>query len=91
VCIALNSWDDTKEWSVSLPEGESAVGIGIGADWFAVATSLRHLRVFGLAGTQRQVLSLPGPVVCLVGMNNKLMVIFHAGIGKSPMELRNIY
>ncbi|XP_069678187.1 WD repeat and HMG-box DNA-binding protein 1 [Periplaneta americana] len=81
VCVLLNSWDGSKEWSIDLPEGEEALAISAGQGWVAVATDTRNLRIFTVAGTQREVISLPGPVVCLSGHRNKLLAIFHSGMG----------
>jgi hypothetical protein len=83
VCVLLNSWDGNKEWSADLPEGEEALAIAAGKGWVAVATDTRNLRLFTVAGTQREVISLPGPVVCIVGHRNRLLVICHNGMGKS--------
>lgn len=81
VCILLNAWDGTQEWVTSLPSGESAVAVAVGHSWLAVATDSNNLRIFCLAGTQRQVLSIPGTLVCLAGCKDKLISIFHRGIG----------
>ncbi|PNF36311.1 hypothetical protein B7P43_G00541, partial [Cryptotermes secundus] len=81
VCVLLNSWDGSKEWSVDLPEGEEALAIAAGKGWLAVSTDTRNLRLFTVAGTQREVVSLPGPVVCVAGSRNRLLAIFHNGMG----------
>lgn len=81
VCVVLNAWDGTQEWMTSLPNGESAVAVAVGNSWLAVATDNFNLRIFCLAGTQRQVLATPGKLVCLAGYKDKLLVIFHCGVG----------
>ncbi len=43
----------------------------------AAATDRRNLRLFSSGGMQKEVLSLPGPVVALSGYENKLMVTVH--------------
>lgn len=48
----------------------------------AIATSRRNLRIFMIGGTQREILALPGPVVAMNGLGNRLLVAYHAGIGK---------
>ena len=48
-----------------------------GSSFGAVATDKRFLRVFTIGGVQRHVLSVPGPVVCMSGHKNQLMVVFH--------------
>lgn len=35
-----------------------------------------------IGGTQREILALPGPVVAMNGLGNRLLVAYHAGIGK---------
>ena len=52
--------------------------------WFiwqvAVATDRRCLRLFSVGGMQREVLSLPGPVVSLAGQGPYLAVAVHLGM-----------
>lgn len=81
VCVVLNAWDGTQEWMTALPPGESAVAVAIGKSWLAVATDSLNLRILCIAGTQRQVLAVPGTLVCLAGHKDKLLVIFHRGVG----------
>jgi chromosome transmission fidelity protein 4 len=82
VCVLLNSWDGSKEWSVDLPEGEEALAVAAGKGWIAVATDTRNLRLFTVTGTQREVVSLPGPIVCVAGYRKRLLTVFHNGMGK---------
>ena len=51
--LTISSWDSTKQWTASLPEGEVAEAIAVGGDWVAVATSKRMLRIFSAGGLQR--------------------------------------
>ena len=46
----------------------------------AAATDRRHLRIFSTGGMQREVLSLPGPIVAMSGFHDKLMVSVHIGM-----------
>ena len=43
----------------------------------AVATDRRNLRIYSVGGMQREVLTLPGPVVALSGFKDKLMASVH--------------
>ena len=52
-------------------------GLAVGSSFAAVATDKRFLRVFTIGGVQRHIFSLPGPVVCMAGHKDKLMVVFH--------------
>jgi chromosome transmission fidelity protein 4 len=40
------------------------------------------VRLFTLAGVQKGMFSIPGPVVCLAAHTNQLMVVYHRGLGK---------
>lgn len=79
VCILLNSWDGNREWTVDLPEDEDICGLAVTADWIAVATSMNFLRLFTLGGCQREIISIPGPIVAINGSRNRLVVIHHCG------------
>lgn len=78
----LNAWDGSKEWVMQLPEGEDALAVVANDTWIVVATDTRMLRIFSVAGTQREIISLPGPIVCLAAKNNKLAAVFHTGISE---------
>lgn len=56
--------------------------VTIGEDWVAIATYNRNVRLFTLAGVQKGMFSIPGPVVCLAAHTNQLMVVYHRGLGK---------
>ncbi|XP_049775288.1 WD repeat and HMG-box DNA-binding protein 1 isoform X1 [Schistocerca cancellata] len=81
VCVLLSSWDGSREWTVEMPAGEEVLAVAAGQGWLAAATDIRNLRLFTSAGTQREVVSLPGPVVCLAGRQKQLMVVCHGGAG----------
>lgn len=79
-CMHFGSWDSCKEWSVQMPEGEDIKAVTIGEDWVAIATYNRNVRLFTLAGVQKGMFSIPGPVVCLAAHTNQLMVVYHRGL-----------
>ncbi|XP_050438249.1 WD repeat and HMG-box DNA-binding protein 1 [Adelges cooleyi] len=79
VCVLLNSWDGNREWTIDLPVNEDIVGLAITSNWVAVATSLHYLRLFTLAGGQREILSVPGPIVAISGSENRLVAVHHCG------------
>ena len=56
-----------KEWSVDMPDKEEVMAVCTGLGWVAAATDRRNLRLFSTGGVQKEVLSLPGPVVALAG------------------------
>uniref|UniRef100_A0A1B6MKD1 Uncharacterized protein n=1 Tax=Graphocephala atropunctata TaxID=36148 RepID=A0A1B6MKD1_9HEMI len=80
VCVMLHTWDGSKEWTVQL-DGEEALCVAAGRGYVAVVTDTRLLRVFTTCGTQREVVSLPGPVVCMAAHQHTLGVVFHSGLG----------
>ena len=53
-----------------------------GDGWVAAATSLRNVRLFTVGGVQCLTFTLPGPVVCLTAHRQRLMAVYHAGMGK---------
>lgn len=77
VVIALAAAGN-KEWSLSLPDCESAEAVVATRFLVAVATSSSFLRIFTVMGTQREVLTIPGPVVAIAGHEHSLMVVYHS-------------
>ncbi|XP_042306910.1 LOW QUALITY PROTEIN: WD repeat and HMG-box DNA-binding protein 1 [Sceloporus undulatus] len=80
-CIHFNSWDSNKEWTVDMLQDEEVEAICLGHGWAACATSTLLLRVFTIGGVQKEIFSLPGPVVSMAGHGEQLLVIFHKGTG----------
>ncbi|KAM4666418.1 WD repeat and HMG-box DNA-binding protein 1 [Amazona ochrocephala] len=80
-CIHFSSWDANKEWTVDLPKDEDIEAICLGQGWAACATSALLVRVFTVGGVQKEIFSLPGPVVSMAGHGEQLMVIYHRGTG----------
>lgn len=84
----FSAWGGSKEWHVDMPSEEEILALCIGVGWLAVATDRRNLRIFSTSGIQRDVLSIPGPVVCLAAFEEQLMVVFHSGMGETSFSLR---
>ncbi|XP_042274151.1 LOW QUALITY PROTEIN: WD repeat and HMG-box DNA-binding protein 1 [Thunnus maccoyii] len=80
-CLHFSSWDTNKEWMVDLPKGEDARALCLGQGWAAVATSALMLRLFSVGGVQREVFSLPGPVVCMAAHGEQLLIVYHRATG----------
>ena len=72
------SWAHASEWRVTFPAGEEAAAVATGSSWVAAVTSARMLRVFSLAGAQRQMVSLAGAPVTCCGKGSSLVVAWHA-------------
>ncbi|NXH13650.1 WDHD1 protein, partial [Bucco capensis] len=80
-CIHFSSWDANKEWTVDMPKDEDIEAICLGQGWAACATTALLVRVFTVGGVQKEIFSLPGPVVSMAGHGEQLMVIYHRGTG----------
>ncbi|XP_073848734.1 chromosome transmission fidelity 4 [Musca autumnalis] len=77
VCIALAA-SGNKEWSVQLPDCESVEALCASSRMLAVATNSQFLRIFTVMGTQREVVSIPGPVLCMAGYEDRIFVCYHS-------------
>uniref|UniRef100_A0AAQ6A4Y0 WD repeat and HMG-box DNA-binding protein 1 n=1 Tax=Amphiprion ocellaris TaxID=80972 RepID=A0AAQ6A4Y0_AMPOC len=80
-CLHFSSWDTNKEWMVDLPQGEDVKALCLGQGWAAVATNTLMLRMFSIGGVQREIFSLPGPVVCMSGHGEQLLIVYHRATG----------
>jgi chromosome transmission fidelity protein 4 len=66
-----------KDWYLTLPSGELALGCACGEGWAAVMTSRRFLRLFSSGGNQGQVIWLDGQPVTMAGRSRFLGVFYH--------------
>ncbi|XP_061886492.1 WD repeat and HMG-box DNA-binding protein 1 isoform X1 [Entelurus aequoreus] len=89
-CLHFSSWDTNKEWMVDLPEGEDAKALCLGQGWAAVATSALMVRFFSIGGIQREIFSLSGPVVCMTGHGEQLLIVYHRGTGFDGEQLLGV-
>uniref|UniRef100_A0A8C9DFX5 WD repeat and HMG-box DNA-binding protein 1 n=1 Tax=Prolemur simus TaxID=1328070 RepID=A0A8C9DFX5_PROSS len=80
-CLHFSSWDSSKEWIIDMPQKEDIEAICLGQGWAAAATSALLLRLFTIGGVQKEVFSLPGPVVSMAGHGEQLFVVYHRGTG----------
>nr|CAB3267679.1 WD repeat and HMG-box DNA-binding protein 1-like [Phallusia mammillata] len=85
-CVHFSSWDNNKQWSVDMPEGEDIQAVTIGDYWIAVCTDAMQVRLFALGGTQRQIFSLPGPVVAMAAHTDQLSIAYHITQGFSTNQ-----
>lgn len=75
-CVHFSSWDSQKDWITTLSNKESIQAVAIGDGWIAVATNKLLLRLFSVGGVQREVISVPGHVITLVGWGRCLSVVY---------------
>ena len=86
----FSSWDNSKEWSTTMPEEEDIECITMGEGWVAVATDTRNVRLFSITGIQKEMFSLPGPVVCMAGHTCQLIVVYHRGMGMCEFFINRV-
>lgn len=77
VCIALAA-SGNKEWSITFPDCESSEALVATNKLVGVVTSMQFLRLFTVMGTQREIISIPGPVLALAGHEDRIMVVYHS-------------
>lgn len=77
VCIVLGGSGGSREWSLSMPNCEEILCVAASSKWVAVATDSRFLRIFSAMGTQREIVSLPGPVVSLAAYGDRFIAAYH--------------
>lgn len=83
-CMHFGSWDNHKEWTYDMPDGDNIQAITVSDNWAAVATANRQIRIFSIGGLQRHVFTLPGDVVSLSSHKDKLLVAYHRGLSPMP-------
>ncbi|XP_055532403.1 WD repeat and HMG-box DNA-binding protein 1 [Wyeomyia smithii] len=76
VCINLVAFGN-REWSYTMPGTESIVGVVASDKIVVVATDNRLLRIFTVRGTQREIISIPGPLVSMAAYGDHVLVAYH--------------
>jgi chromosome transmission fidelity protein 4 len=66
-----------KDWHLTLPNDERALGCACGEGWAAVVTSRRFLRLYSSGGNQGRIHWLPGEPVTMAGRSRFLIVVYH--------------
>ncbi|KAF2895708.1 hypothetical protein ILUMI_10488 [Ignelater luminosus] len=69
----------TKEWSLSLPEEEEIICIASSNCLVCFATSNYLIHICSVFGTQKAVVSIPGPLVSMSAHGYFLLVAYHDG------------
>lgn len=89
VCIALAA-SGNKEWSVEMPDCEGVVALAASNKLVAVATDMRFLRIFSVMGTQREIISMPGPVLSMAAFQDRLMVCYHNSAASEDQHISTL-
>lgn len=87
VCIILGGSGGSREWSMSMPNCEEILCVAASSKLVAVATDARLLRIFSAMGTQREVVSLPGPVVALAAHDDRIVVAYHGSAASEEQHI----
>lgn len=88
-CILINSCDNNKEWTIDMPRKEFIKCLCVSKSLIACMTSRRFLRVYGLAGTQKEVICFNGAPVCMRAYDNTLFICY--GTQQAPVLNYSIY
>ena len=89
----FNEWKDVKPWNFELKNGESAECLAIGSGWCAVQTNFNYIRIFSNDGIQKHLICQGTSIVTMVGYENFLAIIYHAGpafLGSQAMRIKII-
>ncbi|XP_057304718.1 WD repeat and HMG-box DNA-binding protein 1-like isoform X2 [Hydractinia symbiolongicarpus] len=81
MCTHFASWDSNKEWSIPMPDGENIECICANSDHIFIATSARLLRILSVGGIQTQLISIPGPIVCMAIHEQQFIAVYQKAAG----------
>ncbi len=75
-CILINSCDQNKEWSMEMPRKEYIRCVCVSRQLIACMTSRRFLRIYGLAGTQKEIICFNGTPICMRSHDNIIFICY---------------
>ncbi|VDO25539.1 unnamed protein product [Haemonchus placei] len=88
--IHISSWDsESRRWSTKLPPKECALDVLVSREVICVVTTLRHLRVFTLTGTQRHVIVHPSPILTAACFGTRIAICSVSGGDYYEKEKKN--
>ncbi|XP_049291296.1 WD repeat and HMG-box DNA-binding protein 1 [Anopheles funestus] len=76
VCINQAAFGK-REWTYTMPRCEEIIAVTASDKIVVVATDSRLLRVYTARGTQREVISVAGPIVALAAYGDHFLVAYH--------------
>ena len=86
----FQSWASNSDWTLTLPEGESATCVVLSSRFAAVATSNQLIRVLSLTGIQADVVSIPGRVITLAADTFQLSFVCAANEYSTELLYNNL-
>ncbi|RNA00757.1 WD repeat and HMG-box DNA-binding 1 isoform X1 [Brachionus plicatilis] len=75
--ILINSLDNSKEWNMDMVKKEYIKCVCVSRSLVACCTNKKFLRIFGLAGTQKEIVSLAGIPICVAAYDHKIFVAYN--------------
>lgn len=87
VCINFIAFGN-REWSCTMPGTEEIIGVVASDKIVVVATDSRLLRVFTARGTQREIITIPGPFVCMAAFGDHILVAYHHSPASEDQHLK---
>ncbi|CAG8848987.1 1800_t:CDS:2, partial [Racocetra persica] len=75
-----DAWASKSEWTVALPQGEDITAIALCSQGIIAATSKDVIRFFSPFGVQTYIFAWTS-VVCMVGHEDFVLIVYHSGIG----------
>lgn len=87
VCIILGGSGGSREWSMSMPNLEEILCVAASSKLVAIATDSRFLRIFSAMGTQREIISIPGPVVAIAAHDDRIIVAYHSSAASDDQHI----
>lgn len=79
-----------KEWTLKVEEYEEIVLVAASENLVCFATANYFIRICSIFGTQRGIVSVPGPLVSMAAFKNVLLVAYHAGGVRNTDQCINI-
>ena len=75
-CILINSCDNNKEWTLDMPRKEYIKCVAVSRHLAACMTNKRFLRIYGIAGTQKEIISFNGNPVAMAAYENMIFICY---------------
>ena len=75
----FNENKNMKSWQFEFKDGENVECLALGTGWSVAFTDFGYIRVFSIDGIQKYVFCQGTPVVTMVGYENLLAIVYHAG------------
>jgi chromosome transmission fidelity protein 4 len=75
-CIVINSCDNNKEWTIEMPRKEYIKCVCVSRMLVACMTSKRFLRIYGIAGTQKEIICFNGVPIAMSAYENCLFICY---------------